>query len=477
MRRFFGIIALLCPDVSRADYAAGKAAWEAGRHGEAVKQWQAAARAQDGRAMLALGRAFAKGLGVPQDFVEAHKWLNLAAGRGIAEAVTERNAMAREMTKEERAEARKLARAWRTQAGQAGPHRTGNPPGMLAPARRRNGPCRKPSVCWRRWGTNLGLRTACGGRHWRAPTGPFLRDAGLSPADTLTPDGLNALRRTAQGRGATGKADKAARPPARAPGPDALHRAVLKGDIDGLKAALKAGANVNARDSRGWTALMHAANKGYKLLVPSLLAARADPDIQAADGATALFMAAVHGHAEIVALLMKAGADISVKGPKGKTAVDVARLRYGTATAARKKGAGLALLALLNGKTLAQATEVEKAAAQETTLRLTPGDRRAIQAALAALGFKPGPVDGVFGERTRKAIEEWQRKTGLAATGRLTAASASTLKATAKKMAAMTAVKVKAKRERPGRVFPGLCGLSGDGGRAAGLVHHGIACR
>ena len=68
---------------------------------------------------------------------------------------------------------------------------------------------------------------------------------------------------------------------------------------------------------------MHAANKGYKLLVPPLLKAGAKPDIQAADGATALFIAALHGHLEIVAALMKAGADPLIKGPKGRTAVDV----------------------------------------------------------------------------------------------------------------------------------------------------------
>ena len=63
--------------------------------------------------MLVLGRAFARGLGVAQDYVEAHKWLNLAAGRGSARAAAERDALAAEMTVQERAEARKLARAWR----------------------------------------------------------------------------------------------------------------------------------------------------------------------------------------------------------------------------------------------------------------------------------------------------------------------------------------------------------------------------
>ncbi|MYA97465.1 MAG: sel1 repeat family protein, partial [Nitrospinae bacterium] len=97
-----------------ADYGAGRKAWQAGRYAEAMKEWRLAARQGDRRAMVALGRAFVKGLGVPQDFVEAHKWLNLAAARGDAKAVAERDALAKEMTVEERAEARKLLRAWRT---------------------------------------------------------------------------------------------------------------------------------------------------------------------------------------------------------------------------------------------------------------------------------------------------------------------------------------------------------------------------
>ncbi len=107
--------------------------------------------------------------------------------------------------------------------------------------------------------------------------------------------------------------------------PDALHRAVLAGDVDGLKTALKAGADVNARDARDWTALMHAANKGYAAMVGLLLEAKAYLDARAPDGATALFIAALRGRSEVVVQLMRKGADASIPGPLGKLPLEVAR--------------------------------------------------------------------------------------------------------------------------------------------------------
>lgn len=99
---------------AQSDYKAGRAAWEANRHAEALTQWQTAARGGDAHAMLALGRAYVKGLGVPQDYVEAHKWLNLAAARGNAEAADERDALAAKMTSQQVATAQEQARAWRS---------------------------------------------------------------------------------------------------------------------------------------------------------------------------------------------------------------------------------------------------------------------------------------------------------------------------------------------------------------------------
>jgi uncharacterized protein len=68
-------------------------------------------------AMLNLGDRYAEGRTVPQDYVQAHKWFNLAGADASEEALRDRAIRAREriaaaMTPEQTAEAQKLAREW-----------------------------------------------------------------------------------------------------------------------------------------------------------------------------------------------------------------------------------------------------------------------------------------------------------------------------------------------------------------------------
>jgi TPR repeat protein len=49
---------------------------------------------------------------VLQDYVEAHKWLNLAAARGDKSAAKKRQVITRMMAPAQIAEAQKLAREW-----------------------------------------------------------------------------------------------------------------------------------------------------------------------------------------------------------------------------------------------------------------------------------------------------------------------------------------------------------------------------
>ena len=55
---------------------------------------------------------YVNGRGVPQDYVEAFKWFNLAGVKGEEQASRLRDAVAEQMTPAQIAEARRLARAW-----------------------------------------------------------------------------------------------------------------------------------------------------------------------------------------------------------------------------------------------------------------------------------------------------------------------------------------------------------------------------
>lgn len=313
-----GVVVALLGGVGtvHAEYENGQRAWDAGRYSEALREWQAAANAGDGKAMLALGRLYKQGLGAPQDYVKAHLWFNLAASRGEAEAVTERDALAACMAPEQIAEAQQQASAWQPHTAQtpAASESAGPPPSkaireaqeLLAALGY------KPDPPDGRWGE----RTV---QAYQA----FVRDANLPKTDILTPTALKTMRTIVRQAGSV----DTSKPKAILP-PDALHRAAKAGNLKGLEAALAAGSDVNARDDKGWTALMYAVDKSNVLLVEPLLQAKAAP---------------------------------AIKGPLGKTATEIAQARYGDFRMALKKGEPPAIIALLAGKLLAEAEEMVRA--------------------------------------------------------------------------------------------------------------------
>lgn len=95
---------------------------------------------------------------------------------------------------------------------------------------------------------------------------------------------------------------------------------VEEGNIEGVKHALEMGADVNAKDMWGGTALILSAFFGYKSIVKLLIDAGADVDAQDNNGQTALMAAALFGYESIAELLIKNGADVNVKDKDGMTA-------------------------------------------------------------------------------------------------------------------------------------------------------------
>ena len=72
----------------------------------------AAANSGDASAQLTLGYAYALGDGVIQDYVEAHKWFNLAGANGNKLGIKNRDRLADRLSSTQLAEAHVLARAW-----------------------------------------------------------------------------------------------------------------------------------------------------------------------------------------------------------------------------------------------------------------------------------------------------------------------------------------------------------------------------
>lgn len=336
---------LLCASAAPAGSEQGTSVWNAGRPAEALAEWRLAANARDRPAMSQSDGLYLQGRGIPQHYARTHKWFNLSASRGAAEALRQRDVPAANMTPRQGDMAQERARAWQPGSG-GDPRESGAVPQAAAPSSAKGPP---PHAIHEAQGlmAGLGYQPGPADGRWGPRTAKayavFLRDMGMPPGNVLTPKGLRAMRRTARLKNVSARAAPA--------GQSNLHRLVAEGDIDGLKAALAAGANANARDARGWSALMHAANKGYVLMVAALLKAGASVNLRAPDGATALFVAALHRHSEIVAALMRARAVVRIRGPGGKTPADVARMTYGAVTAALKKKENAYVIGLIEGMT------------------------------------------------------------------------------------------------------------------------------
>ena len=86
-----------------------------------------------------------------------------------------------------------------------------------------------------------------------------------------------------------------------------LHAAAAGGNLRICEKLLAAGADVNARQHGGFTALHEAAHRGDAAMVELYLRSGADKSLLADDGKTALDIARERGHAEIVALLNEGG--------------------------------------------------------------------------------------------------------------------------------------------------------------------------
>lgn len=93
---------------------------------------------------------------------------------------------------------------------------------------------------------------------------------------------------------------------------ESLFKSVFAGDLEKAELALNAGANVNAVNEHGLTALMAASLGGHNKIAELLVSKGADINAKTGDGNTALLMALGNSHPESAKLLISKGADVNV---------------------------------------------------------------------------------------------------------------------------------------------------------------------
>lgn len=120
-----------------------------------------------------------------------------------------------------------------------------------------------------------------------------------------------------------------------------LFEAARLGRTDLIAPLVKAGADVNGHDRRGFTPLILAAYNGKASAVDALIAAGADackPD--ATQGNTAQMGVAFKGDDAIAERLLKAGCDVNARNKAGQTALMMAALFRRTRQVAMLEAAG-----------------------------------------------------------------------------------------------------------------------------------------
>lgn len=104
------------------------------------------------------------------------------------------------------------------------------------------------------------------------------------------------------------------------------------GHRDIVKTLILRGADVNAKNAYGWTALMKALynydlNRGFPEIVHDLIDAGSEIETQIAYGTRPLMLAAGYGQAEVVDELLGAGADVFARNEGGFTARTMAEYK------------------------------------------------------------------------------------------------------------------------------------------------------
>jgi len=122
------LLLILFSPVAAADFSSALEAYQRGDLPDAANQFTTLANRNDADAQYMLGYMYALGEGVVQDYVKAHKWLNIATSQGKKGARAARDKVARRMSRNQITRAQQLARNWKPIPTQLPPSFVSNKP-------------------------------------------------------------------------------------------------------------------------------------------------------------------------------------------------------------------------------------------------------------------------------------------------------------------------------------------------------------
>jgi ankyrin repeat protein len=110
-------------------------------------------------------------------------------------------------------------------------------------------------------------------------------------------------------------------------------QAAHAGNLAMVKSLIEAGADVNARDERGWGALAKAVynadlDRGFADVAQALLDAGADVEAAIGYGVRPLMLAAGYGETAVAEVLLNAGADVLARNEGGLTALMMVKQKH-----------------------------------------------------------------------------------------------------------------------------------------------------
>ena len=140
-----------------------------------------------------------------------------------------------------------------------------------------------------------------------------------------------------------------------------LISAVDEYDIDDIEKLVRAGADINARNSEGLTLVQMAIKDRTEDIAEILLSLGADVNLKAhSNGYTAMHYAADSGDEDLVALLLKHKANVNIADKRGETPLHIAAHEGHEDTVRKLLDAGAAVLAQDNlGRTPARTADIQ----------------------------------------------------------------------------------------------------------------------